>query len=107
MKRLWIKPEGRIWIREGKKITTFRKNRHWGLYEVVEGSWYKAVSVGMVVKLTPLYRISKKELIQDYYSSEGDFKNPDEFLEWLNTNNLDLPDLGWLHKIKLKEKNKI
>lgn len=100
MKRVWIKPDGRKWIREGKKTTTFRKNRHQGTYEIVEGSWYKAVSVGMILKLSPLCRISKTELINDHFLSEGDFKTPKDFSNWLKVNKLNLPDFGWLHRIE-------
>lgn len=104
MKRIWIKPDGREWIRKRIQKTTFRKNmKEEGIYEVVEGSIYNPKSVGMWVKLTPLKYCSLEEVISNHYSTEGDFKSPEDFVAWLKANKLKLPDEGYLHGITMLE----
>jgi hypothetical protein len=104
MKRIWFKPDCRRWIIEGKKTRTFRKGRKFGLYEVVEGSWYKPKPTGLKVMLKPLFYTHRDTVMNREFDKEGDFKTPEEFMKWLKNNRLNLPEWGWLHEIeKLKD----
>lgn len=105
MKRIWFKSSSVRWIEEGKKTTTFRTNRKEGLYEVVRGSWFNPIPVGLTVQLTPTKKISFSEVIEKYYATEGDFKSPSEFIVWLKEQKLfdKYNDMdGWLHNIKIR-----
>jgi len=86
---------------EGKKTTTFRKGRKEGVYEVIEGSWYRPRPTGMKVRLTPIQSMGIDELISSYYRTEGDFNTPEDFKGWLKRKKLTLPELGWLHRLEL------
>jgi len=106
MKGIRFKPDMIKWIQEGIKSTTFRRTRRDGLYQIVKGSWYKPVGLGIFVYCKPLSRITRPELILKWYSTEGDFKTPEEFVEWLQKNKLykKLPEKGWLNKVDLEIK---
>jgi len=86
---------------EGKKTTTFRGKRKEGVYEIVEGSWYRPKPTGMKVRLTALQRISRAELISSHYKTEGDFSKSQDFERWLKREKLRLPEFGWLHRVEL------
>jgi len=86
-------------ILDGQKITTFRKRRLEGFYEVVKGSRFKPVKLGIQVKLVWLAEVTRDEVINEFYKQEG-FNSPQEFKEWLKQEKLDLPERGWLHQIE-------
>ncbi|RLJ02731.1 MAG: hypothetical protein DRP11_02685 [Candidatus Aenigmatarchaeota archaeon] len=100
MKRIWFKPDCVEWIREGRKTTTFRKNKKEGIYQVVKGSWFKPERVGLVIKLIPIGQTDAKTVIERHFHEEG-FNSPWHFERWLRENNLDLPEVGFLHKIEV------
>ena len=102
MKAIRFKPDCREWIRKGVKTTTFRRTKKQGLYEIVEGSWFHPKRLGVYVKLTPIKRMTKREVLLHHYETEGDFKNTEQFMEWLQKNGLweKLPEEGWLHLIE-------
>jgi len=100
MKMIRFKPDCRDWIKRGIKTTTFRRTRKQGVYEIVEGSWYHPRRLGMYVRLTPITKMNTNTVIFFHYTTEGDFKSPEEFLEWLKKNKLELPELGWLHHVE-------
>lgn len=104
MKGIRFKQDCRTWIALGKKTTTFRKTRRNGLYELIEGSWYKPKPLGIYFEMKPLAKITKEELIEKWYSTEGDFDSPEEFIEWLKQNKLykKLPEEGWLNLVKIE-----
>jgi len=100
MKRIWFKPDCVKWILEGKKTTTFRSKKHEGEYEIVKGSRFKAEGLGIFLKLTPeKLPIKDENAVAIHFRTEGDFKSPGDFMEWLITNKLQLPEWGYLHKI--------
>jgi len=99
MKRIWMKPDGIRWLLQKKKTTTFRENKHIGMHDIVRGSWYNTERVGVIIELVPSLHCASDIIIYNKYSTEGDFKNPDEFIAWLKANKLTLPEFGWLHEI--------
>lgn len=103
MRRIWFKPDCVRWIVEGKKTTIFRTKRHDGIYQIVKGSWFSPVSLGITLKLTPIAQVSLGELLRDYYATEGDFSKPTDLMDWLKQMKLfnKLPDRGWLHRIEV------
>ena len=102
MKGIRFKPDMIKWIQEGIKVTTFRRTRRDGLYQIVKGSWFKPVGLGIYVECKPLFKVTKYMLINHYYMKEGDFKTPGEFITWLRENNLleKLPYKGWLNSVE-------
>ena len=100
VKSIRFKPDCREWIKQGVKTTTFRKTRRNGLYEIVEGGWYHPRHLGIFVKCKPIKETSSEDVVFNHYRSEGDFKDPVEFLAWLLRNNLELPEKGWLNKVE-------
>lgn len=99
MKGIRFKPDCYDWIRRGTKTTTFRKTRRNGIYEIVKGDIFHPVGQGIIIKCLPIKRVAAKEVVDLHYRSEGDFDSPHEFLDWLKTNNLNLPERGWLNNI--------
>jgi len=96
-----FKPDCREWIKKGIKTTTFRRNKKQGVYEIVEGSWYHPKRLGIFIRLIPLFpKMTSVDVIRRHFMTEGDFKSPEEFLEWLKKNKLELPEEGWLHHIE-------
>lgn len=102
MKRIWFKPRMVKALIERRKKTTFRSRKHEGLYEVVRGSWYDSIPVGIVIKLTPLRAVTKEEVIEKYYRQEA-FDSPEDFREFIKTEKLKMPEVGILHGIEVKE----
>jgi len=52
--------------------------------------------------------MSAKEVIEEHYFTEGDFGTKEDFIKWLDDNNLLLPSSGWLNKIEfLREIKKV
>lgn len=107
MKMIRFKPECREWIRRGIKTTTFRRARKQGIYEVVEGSWFHPKRLGMFVKLSPIRRMTKTEVLLYHFQTEGDFQSSEQFMEWLVKTRLweKLPNEGWLHRIEYLGEN--
>jgi len=112
MKMIRFKPDCREWIKKRIKTTTFRRTKKQGIYEIVEGSWYHPKHLGVYVKLTPIKRMTKTEVLLHHYETEGDFKSTRRFVEWLQKVGLweKFPDEGWLMKIeylgeKINERN--
>lgn len=99
MKRMWFRPDCVKWILEGKKTTTFRKRQHSGEYEIVEGSWFKPRRLGIFLKLTPQELPTQSFNIP--FDREGDFETREDFYAWLEKNKLELPSVGYLHKIEV------
>ena len=102
-RRIWFKPDCVGWIRDGKKITTFRKNRHIGTYEVVTGSRYKAKKTGLIIKLIPIETRPSHVITSADFHTEGPFDGPTEFVLWLKGVKLELPPVGWIHRIEVVE----
>jgi len=100
MKHIRFKPDCREWIKRGVKTTTFRKTKRNGIYEIVEGSWYHPRRLGIFIKCTPIKHTTSEDVVFNHYMTEGDFKDPIEFLAWLRRNNLELPDEGWLNRVE-------
>ncbi len=106
-KRIWFKPDCIKWIREGKKTTTFRRGRHEGIYEIVQGSRFKAKGLGIFLKLSVAFcdgnawPLRRENVIRFSYDTEGDFHSPQDFESWLKQNKLELPEIGYLHSIEL------
>lgn len=103
MKRIWFKPDCVRWIREGKKTTTFRKTRHEGTYKVVKGPRFKAVPIGLNIKLTPIDEMAFSVVVNSYFITEGNFKSSNEFVDWLDYVGIlyHHEQLGWLHQIEV------
>lgn len=97
-----FKPDGVKWILEGKKTTTFRKNQQKGMFEIVQGSWFKPIHTGIMLRLNPIYLASSVNVVLNHYKTEGNFKSSNAFKEWLHINKLTLPDVGWLHRIEVQ-----
>jgi len=102
---IWFKPFMVEQLRGGRKWTTFRTRRHEGTYQVVRGSWFKPVEVGLVVELTPMFQTTANEVIFSYYLSEG-FTDPQSFLAWVRREKLTLGVSGWLHRVKIVKDEK-
>jgi len=109
MRGIRFKPDMIQWIIEGKKSTTFRKTRRKGLYEIVKGSWYKPVGLGIIVRCYPCGILSKELLVNSLYNYEGPFETPGEFKEWLIKNKFynKLPNNGWINLVKYVRMKKI
>ena len=106
MKVIRFKPDCREWIKQGVKTTTFRKNRRNGFYEIVEGGWHHPRHLGIFVECKPIKETTSEDVVFNHYQSEGDFRDPVEFLAWLLRNNLELPEKGWLNKVDFIAKDK-
>ena len=100
MRRIWFKPLMVERLRAGKKTTTFRKNKHDGMYAVVKGIWFNAIPIGLVVKLSPIGEMDGETVLSQHYKSEG-FDTQDEAREWVKKENLALPKTGWLHTVEI------
>jgi len=83
MKVIRFKLDCQTWMRQGKKTTTFRKNKKNGVHEIIEGDWYHPKHLGMFVKLTPLFQCPYTFVLYNHYRTEGDFESADQFEEWL------------------------
>jgi len=102
MRGIRFKPDMIKWIQEGIKTTTFRKTRRNGEYEIVKGSWFKPIGLGIYVECHSLMKITRDMLINHYYMKEGDFSSPTSFIYWLKQNKLlkKLPLRGWLNSVE-------
>lgn len=102
MRPIWFNPDCVRWIREGKKTTTFERQRKEGIYEVVGGSQHGSKPTGLRVRLVPIDLYLRDSVIKFHFSTEGDFKNADDFLGWLKKVGLlkKMPIMGWLHRIE-------
>ena len=100
MRMIRFKRDCLDWIKQGIKTTTYRKNKKHGIYELVEGSRFHPKRLGIYILLIPIEKTTVTDVILNHYGSEGDFKSPREFREWLKKNRLELPETGWLHRIE-------
>jgi len=104
MKMIRFRPDCREWIKKGLKTTTFRRTKKQGIYEIVEGLWYHPKHLGIIIKLTPINKTTANKVILYDYRTEGNFNSPEEFIEWLKKNKLELPETGlfiYLHEMVL------
>lgn len=89
------------WLLEGVKTTTFRKNPRKGLYEVIKGGFFTQKRLGIIVECVPIMHTSAENVIEHHYQTEGDFKSPEEFRNWLKRQKLPLPKEGCLIAVKV------
>lgn len=95
-----LHPDCIQWIVEGKKKTTYSRNRREGIYEIVTGPLLQPKRLGIFIEMTPHRKCSLKEIQSGNFDTEGPFNNPEEFAFWCAKSGLDrLPTRGWIHSV--------
>ncbi len=109
MKGIRFKKDCYEWIKQGTKTTTFRKTKRNGVYEIVEGGWFKAkpywyMGKNILLLMKPIKMCNAHEIINVHYHTEGPFNNKEEFIAWLEKVKLELPEFGWLNSLEVVER---
>jgi len=87
---------------EGKKKTTYSRNKREGTYEIVNGPLLKPKRLGIFIEMTPHKNCSLKEVKAGDFGTEGPFNNSEEFVSWYTKSGIGkMPTRGWIHNVEL------
>jgi len=67
-----------------RKTVTSRPRQYNGVYEIAYGRRFSPTKTGIIIKLTPLARLSKEQIAMQYWYEEG-CNSPRECLELLKS----------------------
>lgn len=96
-----LHPDCVRWILEGKKKTTYSRNKREGTHEIVNGPLFSPKRLGIFIEMTPHKKCSLKEVQAGDFGTEGPFNNPEEFLSWYAQSGLGrIPARGWIHGVE-------
>ncbi len=97
-----LHPDCVRWILEGKKKTTYSRNRRDGIYEVVDGPLLQPKHLGIFIEMTPHKNRPLREVQAGNFGTEGPFNNSEEFVLWYAQSGLcRIPARGWIHGVEL------
>ena len=96
-----LHPDCVKWILEGKKKTSYSRNRREGTYEIINGPLLNPKRLGIFIEITPHKKCSLREVQAGNFGTEGPFNNSGEFASWCAQSGINkIPARGWIHGVE-------